>query len=64
MTLVEMEQTYFNHSRRKRFRKTNRQGQEAFQAAQLRGIKVDSYIFRRKPLGIKTSECAIFFQMA
>jgi hypothetical protein len=33
------------------------QGQEAFQGHQLRGIKVDSYIFLKKTIGIKTSEC-------
>jgi hypothetical protein len=38
------------------FRCTNRPRQEAFQAAQLRGIKVD-FIFPRKPLGSETTKC-------
>jgi hypothetical protein len=43
---------------RKRFRVPIGQGQEAFQAAQLRGIKVDLY-FRRKPLGSETTNAQV-----
>jgi hypothetical protein len=48
-----MEQTDFNHPRRKRFRVPIDKAR-SFQAAQLRGIKADSYIFLKKTMGIKT----------
>jgi hypothetical protein len=51
-----MEHANTDYPRRERF-STIGQGQEAFQAAQLRGIKVGFIFSRRKPLGSETTKC-------
>jgi hypothetical protein len=49
LTLVEMEQTDFNHSREE-ISCTNRT-RASVSSGQLRGIKADSYIFLKKTIG-------------